>query len=252
VAAAPAYLIDPATPMHADPEIETWQAPWPPLEPAQPALVARSYGWGPSSDADDLGRGTPPPGAYLPPSLAISTTMTGAADGSSTMPAAGAVSAVSGGSVGTAVRPAAAAGALPGVDAARLVEIAGWFIVVGSAMAVLGFMLPWSVAVIGARSSGGYLDGWGLASPSHVLVLAGLLGVLALGVVRTWIPAWFRTGVLGLGVGGLLIGLTWPYVLGPLGADVGVLVTTVGGLALVIGGGVASWATRHAGTDPLV
>jgi hypothetical protein len=58
--------------------------------------------------------------------------------------------------------------------------------------------------------------------------------------------------VLGLGLGGLLFGLTWPYLLGPLGADIGVVVTGLGGLALVIGGGVASWATRHEGTDPIV
>jgi hypothetical protein len=143
-------------------------------------------------------------------------------------------------------------GALPSIDAARLVEIAGWFAVVGSAMAVLGFLLPWSVVVIGARGVGGYLDDWGMASPTHVLVLLGLLSVLALGVVRTPVPVWFRTGVLGLGVGGLLIGLIWPYLIGPLGADIGVLVTALGGLALVTGGIVASWATRHVEADPLV
>jgi hypothetical protein len=143
-------------------------------------------------------------------------------------------------------------GALPSLGAARLVEIAGWFAVVGSAMAVLGFLLPWSVVVIGARGVGGYLDDWGMASPTHVLVLLGLLSVLALGVVRTPVPVWFRTGALGLGVGGLLIGLIWPYLIGPLGADIGVLVTALGGLALVTGGIVASWATRHVEADPLV
>jgi hypothetical protein len=119
-------------------------------------------------------------------------------------------------------------------------------------MAVLGFLLPWSVVVIGARGVGGYLDDWGMASPTHVLVLLGLLSVLALGVVRTPVPVWFRTGALGLGVGGLLIGLIWPYLIGPLGADIGVLVTALGGLALVTGGIVASWATRHVEADPLV
>jgi hypothetical protein len=119
-------------------------------------------------------------------------------------------------------------------------------------MAVLGFLLPWSVVVIGARGVGGYLDDWGMASPTHVLVLLGLLSVLPLGVVRTPVPVWFRTGALGLGVGGLLIGLIWPYLIGPLGADIGVLVTALGGLALVTGGIVASWATRHVEADPLV
>jgi hypothetical protein len=144
------------------------------------------------------------------------------------------------------------ASVLPRLDAARLVETAGWFVIVGAAMAVLGFLLPWSRVVIGARSYGGYLDAWGLASPSHVLVLAGLLAALALGVVRSPVPAWLRTGVLGIGLGGVLIGLAWPYVVGPLGADIGVSLTTFGGLALLIGGGVASWATRHAPADPRV
>jgi hypothetical protein len=187
--------------------------------------------------------------------------MAGTAQRSWTMPAGGAggasAASAAGGAggavgVGSTEGHATAIGVIPGVDAPRLVEIAGWFVVVGSAMAALGFLLPWSWAVIGARGSGGYLDHWGLASPSHVLVLAGLLAVMALGVVRTTVPAWVRTGVVGLGAGGLLIGLTWPYIFGPLGSDIGVLMVALGGVALVIGGGVASWATRHAGADPVV
>ena len=58
--------------------------------------------------------------------------------------------------------------------------------------------------------------------------------------------------MFGLGFGGLLVGLVWPYAVGPLGADVGVLVTLMGGLSLVIGGAVASWATRHVEADPRV
>ena len=50
-------------------------------------------------------------------------------------------------------------------DPARFVEIAGWFIVVGAAMSLLGFLLPWSRVVIGARTNGGYFDGWGLGQP---------------------------------------------------------------------------------------
>ena len=92
-------------------------------------------------------------------------------------------------------------------------------------MAVLGFLLPWSFSVIGSRGSGGYLDDWGLASPTHVLALAAVLVVLALGILQTTVPIWFRTGVLGLALGGLLVGLTWPYALGPLGADIGAMLT---------------------------
>lgn len=173
--------------------------------------------------------------------------MAGAPDWPSLKPPTGMPRAESAGMAATA-----GPSALPSIDAARVLEIAGWFVIVGSAMAVLGFLLPWSMTVIGARNFGGYLDSWGLASPSHVLVLIGPLVALALGVVRTPVPEWLRTGVLGLALGGLLVGLTWPYLVGPLGADVGVLVTALGGLALVIGGGVASWATRHAEPVPVV
>jgi hypothetical protein len=218
--------------------------PWPPLELR---VVARSYGREAPAGAGARDPIPPTPGAYLPPGLAMSTATAGAADRLPATSAGGAARA------GSAVAAAGIGrGALPGIDAVRLVEIAGRLAVAGSAMAVLGFLLPWSVVVIGARGGGGYLDDWGMASPTHVLVLLGLLSVLALGVVRTPVPAWLRTGVLGLGVGGLLIGLIWPYLLGPLGADIGVLVTALGGLALVTGGFVASWATRHVEADPLV
>ena len=69
---------------------------------------------------------------------------------------------------------------------------------------------------------------------------------------QTPVPAWLRTGLLGLGVGGLLVGLTWPYLFGPLGAGVGVLITSFGAVALLIGGCVASWATRHVEVEPAV
>jgi len=144
------------------------------------------------------------------------------------------------------------ADAFVGIDRPRLVEISGWFVLVGSAMAVLGFFLPWSVVVIGAGGTGGYLDDWGLASPTHLLVLVGLLAVLGLGVIESPVPPWLRTGVLGLTFGGLLIGLIWPYSIGPLGADIGATVTVLGGVSLIIGGLVASWASRHSETPPAV
>jgi hypothetical protein len=137
-------------------------------------------------------------------------------------------------------------------DPARFVEIAGWFIVVGSTMSLLGFLLPWSRVVIGASTVGGYFDGWGLASPTHLFVFTGLLAVLALAIRGRPVPAWISSGILGLVFGGLLLGLAWPYVVGPLGADVGLTMTLLGGVALLIGGVVALWATRHVAAEPLV
>jgi hypothetical protein len=219
-------------------------------EPAR-ALVARAYGRGPTSGPDEPGSPAVTPGAYLPPNLTSSAAAATWPDRRPAWPV-GEPKRVA--SEAAAAMPATtpAAGALPVIEAAPIVEFAGWFVVVGSVMGVLGFLLPWSVAVIGASGSAGYLDHWGLASPSHLLAVAGLLGVLALGVVHTPVPAWLRTGVLGLGLGGLLLGLTWPYLLGPLGADIGVLMTGVGGVALLIGGALASWATRHEVAHPLV
>ena len=245
---AAADRIDPAPAAAVGLETDLSRGPlsWPPPEPAEPRLVARSYGRGGQAAVGESGQIAPLPGAYLPPGLAMSTATAGAAGRASVT--------LGGGGHGGSVDATATArlGTLPTIDAPRLVDVAGWFVVVGSALAVLGLLLPWSVVVIGARGVGGYLDDWGMASPTHILVLLVLLVVLALGVVRTAVPAWLRTGVLGLGVGGLLIGLVWPYLIGPLGADIGVLVTTLGGCALVIGGVVASWATRHVEADPLV
>ena len=70
--------------------------------------------------------------------------------------------------------------------------------------------------------------------------------------MRTKVPVWLWAGVFALGLGGMLVGLAWPYQFGPLGADVGVIVVGLGGLALLIGGGVTSWATRHVEVEPAV
>jgi hypothetical protein len=138
------------------------------------------------------------------------------------------------------------------MEPARVAEIASWFVVVGATMAVLGFLLPWATIVIGARSAGSYFDSWGLASPTHVVILAATMVILALGIVRTTVPLWLRSGVLPLALGSLLVGLIWPYEVGSLGADIGVLVVGLGGVAMIAGGVVTIWATRHAGMDPLV
>jgi hypothetical protein len=134
----------------------------------------------------------------------------------------------------------------------RFVEIAGWFIVVGATMSLLGFLLPWSRVVIGASTIGGYFDGWGLASPTHLLVFVGLLGVLALALRRGPLAPWISSGILGLVFGGLLLGLAWPYLIGPLGSDVGLTMTALGAIALLIGGVVTLWATRHVAVEPVV
>ncbi|MEA2631728.1 MAG: hypothetical protein QOE66_1947 [Chloroflexota bacterium] len=229
--------------------------PWAPLHAPDPVLVARPYQRHLATELDaPSGAATGRPGAYRPPTIAPSVTasMADAGVGAQAGGPASSPAAVSKPAVAAGGKPGTARSLAGGVDAATVVDIAGWFAIVGSAMSLLGFLLPWSVTVIGASGFGGYFNGWGLASPTHALVFVGLLAVLALGIVDTPVPHWLRSGVLGLVLGGLLIGLTWPYVVGPLGADVGVVVTALGGVALVIGGVVASWATRHAEPDPRV
>ena len=246
-----AGLLAPAPLIEADGE-----TPWAPLHKPDPVLVARPYQRHLPSEmaapvpADPAGL----PGAYRPRIVASSVAaavahavLGGHAGGPPSLPAD-----VPGPTAGKSGKPRAARSLARAVDAVAMVEIAGWFAVVGSAMSLLGFLLPWSVAVIGSSGFGGYFNDWGLASPTHAFVFVGLLAALALGIVNTPVPPWMRSGVLGLVLGGLLIGLTWPYLVGPLGADVGVIVTALGGLALVSGGVVASWATRHAQADPRV
>lgn len=222
--------------------------PWAPFAEPEPMLTARPYQRHLARETDPAAHPAPPPSAYRPPTLALSAAA--ATAGPSWLSAPPDAVAGYAGSASDTTDMSTSTRDL--VDAARFVEIADWFVIVGAMMSVLGFLLPWSMSVIGSSGSGGYFNAWGLASPTHLFVLIGLLAVLALGVLRTPVPAWFRSGVLGLALGGLLIGLTWPYLVGPLGADVGVTVTALGGLALVIGGAVASWATRHAETDPPV
>jgi hypothetical protein len=219
-----------------------------PFDGPEPVLVARPYGhWVDMTGGAASGR--PPASVYRPPTLALSTaTAAGSSWPATTMTVAAR-------SMTADADPADAEPAGTTAErgrAARFVEIGTWFVIVGAAMSVLGFLLPWSRVVIGSRSLGGYLDTWGLASPTHVVVLLATLGILALGILRTTIPVWLWAGVLALALGGVLVGLTWPYQFGPLGADVGVIVVALGGLALVIGGVVTSWATRHVEVEPAV
>jgi hypothetical protein len=98
----------------------------------------------------------------------------------------------------------------------------------------------------------GYLDQWGLAGPGHVLIVVGLGLILAGALIPNRIPAWLRLGVPGLVIGAILIGLVWPYVLGPLGALPGAFLSLAGALTLV-GASIGSIVVdRHAARPPAV
>jgi hypothetical protein len=125
-------------------------------------------------------------------------------------------------------------------------NLAAWLVAVGSGISLVAMLLPWSDNVVGAKHFGGYTDTWGLAVPSHFIVVGLLIAVLALAVTPNPVPSWIRTGVLGVLFGGLLIGLVWPYFLGDFTAGLGVIGETIGAVLLVVGGILDRRATRHA------
>ena len=156
----------------------------------------------------------------------------------------------------TPASPTTAATAMVGApdetQAVWLEATAGWLMIIGSAVAILGFLLPWSRSVIGAEGVGSYFDTWGIANPSHVLVVLALAAALGLAVIANPIPTWIRTCAAGLALGGLLVGLTWPYLFGPLGAGPGVLAILVGGVMLGAAGILDLVEARHAPAEPPV
>jgi hypothetical protein len=226
--------------------------PWAPIEEPAPALVARPYPRRLVTETAGTNGHAAPPSAYRSPSPTIAMAVAAANDAnaaSRTDPPSDDDSAAASGK-GASARDMTRWLAAP--DPARFVEIAGWFVVVGATMALLGFLLPWSRVVIGASTIGGYFDGWGLASPTHLFVFVSLLAVLALAIRREPVPPWISSGIFGLAFGGLLLGLAWPYIVGPLGADVGLTMTFLGGVCLLVGGTLALWATRHVEAEPVV
>jgi hypothetical protein len=137
------------------------------------------------------------------------------------------------------------------LDRARLDAGLEWAAALGGGLLAISMLLPWSRSVIGA-SGIGYFDSWGLAGPGHVLLLVGSLAVLVLAVLPTKVPTWISRGLAPLILGVFALGLTWPYVIGPLGGGIGVILTLIGALVLIVTGVVGDWHTRHAPEDPPV
>lgn len=137
------------------------------------------------------------------------------------------------------------------IGAAAAFEFVGWLAIAGAALATAGFLLPWSASVIGAGGVG-YFDRWGFAGPGHVVVVVGLLVVLAAAILRDRVPIWLGIGLPGLGLGAMLIGLVWPYLFGPLGAQLGAIAVALGAVMLVAAGIAAVIVDRHAEADEVV
>ena len=58
---------------------------------------------------------------------------------------------------------------------------------------------------------------------------------LALAILPTRVPGWVRDRAMAPVAGGILVGLVWPYLLGVVQPQVGVLVTAAGGVLPVTG-----------------
>jgi hypothetical protein len=128
----------------------------------------------------------------------------------------------------------------------RLLDFVKWLSVAGSAFAAVGFLLPWGQVVIGSADTG-YFGRWGIAGPWHLLVALAILANLGLALIDNKVPVWIRTGITGLGLGALLLGLVWPYLTLPsLGAGPGAVIAAIGAAALVGSGILALVADRHA------
>ncbi len=139
--------------------------------------------------------------------------------------------------------------AMPRIDRERVEETADVLMLVGSFMLVVSFLAPWADVVIGSRGRA-YMDTWGLAGPGHIALFLLALGVLALAALQNPIGRWLRTGVAGVALGAFVLGLAWPYVVGPLGAGPGALLAWVSGLVLFVAGIVSLLVLRHAALPP--
>jgi hypothetical protein len=132
------------------------------------------------------------------------------------------------------------------------VNAPGRTVAFGAAIAGFGFLLPWAEIVIGSGSMGSFFDQWGLAGPGNVLVFLLLFGVGALAVAHERIPITESTGLPALVLGSILLGLVFPYVMGPFHEAIGVYVVAVGGVVMIVGGLLSRAATRHAAVSASV
>lgn len=226
---APASPPDPVAPI-AGPAVGGSQPAWTTSEP----VVA--------SAAVEVAR--TPAGAWLPPSAAFGPSVPNGAVAGDPIAAAAAAPA-------SRVKPGVASlfADLP-FDAPD--DLPGWVVTIGSAIAVAGFFLPWAAVIPFFTTGLGYTDRWGFAISSHVLVFLGVLGLLVLTILPNRLPAWFRLGPLPLALGGLLLGVVWPFVIGGIGAQIGALSVAFGGLLLIAGGVLAVRPARHGRRAPPV
>ena len=111
-------------------------------------------------------------------------------------------------------------------------------IAAGSAIAALGFLLPWASVLAGTGLGGTYWTRWGLAGPGHWLIVLALLGLVGLAVAsgRGGRIARIPLGPIAVVAAAILIGLLWPYLFGVFERFVGVWLVLAGTIVLAAGG----------------
>jgi len=259
VAANPPGYDDDETPA-LEPEPGPY-APWPmpathapPLESAPPVPVpspfASAGSYVPPSAPAPAPESVEPPAAFAPPPPPAESPPAesppapvyprawdpaGAAAGEGVVAAAAAAPSV----------PRLGSFAMPRINKDRVEDAADAMMLVGAFGLVLAFLAPWARVVIGSRGTG-YMDTWGLAGSGHIALFLSTLAVLGLAVFQNPIGRWLRTGVLGIALGSFVLGLAWPYVVGPLGAGPGALLAWVSGLVMFIAGAISLLVLRHA------
>jgi hypothetical protein len=226
LAAVPAVAAPAAVPTWPDrpvwPPVRTIDAVAAPVEPAAPRVPAGAY---------------LPPSAVLPPAEALPLPGTARTDTAATAKGDGWASVAS----SWRRRLGEDAGPL-GLPA----DLPTRVVMRGAGLALLGFLMPWADIVIGSGLMDGYVATWGLAGPGHPMILILVASLFGLALIADRLPRWARLSLPSIGLAGLLIGLAWPYLVGPFDASVGVYVVAVGAILMIAGGLLDRIMSRHA------
>ncbi len=235
---APEPTLERAREVQPEPPLET--GPAPEIQPGpRPTILALPEVGREPEVRPELGLVHAPdgvvPGAYLPPSSSFPPAGGTLAAGAARLPATAAPAARA--SVTPATPPAPPAPGRASIladlpfDAPD--ELEGWLVALGGGIGALSFLLPWRASFRSGLE--GYFDSWGLGVGAHLPIFAAILVVAVLAVLPNRIATWVRTGVCGMVVGGILLGLVWLY-LGGGATEIGAILGAVGGVLMVAGG----------------
>jgi hypothetical protein len=120
-------------------------------------------------------------------------------------------------------------------------DLPGWLVAVGSLIAAIAFVLPFSGGyVIGGGVDTSYFGLWGLANPANLVLMLLSIALLFVTLIPSRIPVSIRAAVLPILLGGWFLGIVWSYATGPFGLGLGTDAIAIGAIVLIIGGAVAA------------